>query len=285
MRILSENNLCQDKPYINLKKLSSETAIRKGEVEEKGLKTIYIIDQKTQNILKTEDYKIEYSNGIEKEIYQTRVLNNTLLIEVNYVSRTGSSSAKFKVFALLNGIKYALPFTEFEDIYTGCFKILEKHITNKDELAYVTAGFDNLDREEINVDINTNLKRLEQFKDKVEYKRNVDFFVINNTLASISKFDINNKKTELKITNNIKVLRYNFSTRLYGELVPKEGNTVRLAETDIICDLTDRNFPLVSIYTNYGLGKLLDIKNNIIPTDKNINLFANILDLDLNVLR
>ncbi|MGL5575795.1 MAG: hypothetical protein ACRDCW_09670 [Sarcina sp.] len=285
MKILTENNLCKNKPYINLKKLTSETSIRKGEVDEKGLKTTYIIDQKTKDILKTDDYTIEVSKGIEKENYKTKTLHNTILVEVNYVSRTGASSAKFKVFVILDGIKYALPFAEFEDIYEGCMEILEKHIENDTELEYVTAGFNNLSKEEVSVDIDTNLKRLAQFKDKVDYKRNIDFFVINNTLASISKFDINNKKTEIEVTDKIKVLRFNFSKRLYKELVPTKGNKVNLAETDLICDLTDPKFPIVNIYTSYGLGKLLDIKNNIIPIDKNINLFANILDLDLPVLR
>lgn len=285
MRTLSENNLCKNRPYINLKKLTSETSIRKDEVDEKGLKTTYIIDQKTKDILKTENYTIEVTKGIEKENYNTKVLHNTLLVEVNYVARTGASSAKFKVFVILDGIKYALPFTEFEDIYEGCMEILEKHITDSKELEYVTAGFNNLNKEEPTVDIDTNLKRLAQFKDKVDYKRNIDFFVINNTLASVSKFDINNKQTEMDVTDKVKVLRFNFSKRLYFELIPTKGNKVNLAETDLICDLTDPKFPIVNIYTSYGLGKLLDIKNNIIPIDKNINLFANILDLDLPVLR
>ena len=285
MRILTENNLCKNRPYINLKKLASETPIRKGVVDEKGLKTTYIIDQKTQDILKTNDYTIEYSKGIEKENYKTKALSNTLLVEVNYVERTGNSSAKFKVFFVLDEIKYALPFAEFEDIYKGCMEILEKHITDNKELEYVTAGFKNLTKETINVDINTNLERLAQFKDKVDYKRNIDFFVINNTLASVSKFDINNKQSKIEVSDKIKVLRFNYSKRRYFELLPAQGTTVNLAQTDLICDLTDSKFPVVNIYTSYGLGKLLDIKNNIIPIDKYINLFANILDLGLPVLK
>ena len=285
MRILTENNLCKNRPYINLKKLTSETSIRKGNIDEKGLKTTYIIDQKTQDILKTDDYTIEYSKGIEKENYKTKTLSNTLLVEVNYVERTGNSSAKFKVFLVLDEVKYALPFAEFEDIYKGCMEILEKSITDNKELEYVTAGFKNLTKEVVSVDIKTNLERLAQFKDKVDYKRNIDFFVINNTLASVSKFDINNKKSKIEVTDKIKVLRFNYSKRLYFELLPTQGKTVNLAQTDLICDLTDPKFPIVNIYTSYGLGKLLDIKNNIIPIDKNINLFANILDLGLAVLR
>lgn len=38
------------------------------------------------------------------------------------------------------------------------------------------------------------------------------------------------------------------------------------------------------IYTEYDLGKLLDIKNNVIPTTNTLSLFANLIDLELNVL-
>ena len=44
-------------------------------------------------------------------------------------------------------------------------------------------------------------------------------------------------------------------------------------------------FPTVSICTDYGLGKLLDVKNNVIPNTNTLSLFANILDLGLDVLK
>ncbi|WP_297517972.1 hypothetical protein [uncultured Clostridium sp.] len=285
MRVITENILCLDRPYINLKRLSTETAIRKGSIDEKGLKTTYIIDQTTKNLFKNENYTVEVNKGIEKQTYNTATLNNTLLVDVNYVSRTGPSSAKLKVFAIIDGIKYALPYGQFEDIYDGCFEILAKNLGDDEELTYINYGFKNLEKEIITVDIKINLERLADFKDVVDYKRNIDFFVLNNTLASISKFDIKNKKNKIEVTDKITVLRYQFSDRLYEILKPTEGKTVNLAETDIICDLTDIDFPIVNMYTSYGLAKLVDIKNNVIPTTKNTNLFANILDLGLPVLR
>ncbi|MGL5066826.1 MAG: hypothetical protein ACRC6T_03215 [Sarcina sp.] len=285
MRVITENILCLDRPYINLKKLSSETAIRKGSIDEKGLKTTYIINQNTQNLFENENYTVEVKNGIEKQTYNTATLNNTLLVDINYVSRTGSSSAKLKIFVIIDGIKYALPYGQFEDIYDGCFEILARNFGDDEQLTYINYGFKNLEKEVINVDINTNLERLADFKDVVDYKRNIDFFVLNNILASISKFDIKNKKSKIEVSDKIVVLRYQFSRRLYEVLTPAKGNTVNLAETDIICDLTDVDFPIVNMYTAYGLAKLVDIKNNVIPTTKNTNLFANILDLGLPVLR
>ena len=284
MRIISESNLCLDRPYINLKKLAPTTAIRQGYADEKGLKSTYIIDQETNDLFKSDDYTIEVTKGIEKLTYPTKALNGTLLVDINYTTRGGDSSAKLKIFAILDGMKYALTFASFEDIYNNCLDIISKNIEDETTLNYIKAGFNNLTKEEISVDINTNLERLADFKDMVNYKRNISFFVLNNTLASISKFDIRNKSNKIEVSDNVTVIRYNFSVRLYKEVTPTD-NMVSLAETDIICDLTDKDFPIVNMYTYHGFAKLLDIKNNIIPIDKNINLFANILDLNLPVLK
>lgn len=286
MRIISENNLCENRPYINLKKLSRTTSLRVGSSDDLGLKSTYIIDQHTQSLSKDKNYTSEYKNGIEKITFDTDSLNGMLLVEVNYSSRTGDSSAKFKVYVILNNIKYALPFNYFEDIYSACMDILNKEIENLKDLTCIKAGFNNLKKEEIFVDMDLNLDRLAEFKDKVNYKRNGYYFVINNIASSISKYDINNKKDTIKITDRVKVLTYNYNTRLY-ELVTcrNKDNIIPLYDTDIICDLGDENdFPTVSIYTSYGLGKLLDLRNNVIPTTNSIALFANILDLGLEVL-
>ncbi|MEG0296598.1 MAG: hypothetical protein RR620_07730 [Clostridium sp.] len=288
MRIILENNLCENRPYINLKKLSSKTSLRVGSPDDSGLKCTYIIDQNTQALSTNKNYTSEYSKGIEKITFYTEELNEMILVEVNYSSRSGDSSAKFKVYVILNGIKYALPFSYFEDIYVNCMDILNKEISDTTALCYIKAGFDNLEKDEKPVDINLNLERLAEFKDKVDYKRNVDYFVINNTTSSISKYDINNKTNKIEISDRVHVLRYNYTTRLYKLVKPINRSTVILNETDLICDLGDSNdensFPTVSIYTEYGLGKLLDIKNNVIPTTNTLSLFANLLDLGLEVL-
>lgn len=286
MRIIQENNLCKNRPYINLKKLSVKTSLRVPSSDDSGFKGTYIINQKTQSLLKNDNYTSEYNKGIEKITFYTEDLNEMLLVEVSYSSRSGASSAKFKVYVILNNIKYALPFNYFDDIYTNCLNILSKDINDKNDLIYIKTAFSNLKKEEITVDINLNLTRLSEFKDKVDYKRNVRYFVINNITSSISKYDINNKTNKIEISDKVKVLRHNYKTRLYDFVIPNDNsNIVSLKETDIICDLGDENnFPTVNIYTEYGLGKLLDIKNNVIPTTNTLSLFANILDLGLNVL-
>lgn len=286
MRIILENNLCENRPYINLKKLARITSLRVGSSDDLGLKSTYIIDQNTQSLSKSKNYTSEYKSGIEKITFDTESLHGMLLVEVNYSSRTGDSSAKFKVYVILNNIKYALPFNYFEDIYSGCMDILNREIKNPKDLAYIKAGFNNLKKEEIFVDMNLNLDRLDEFKDKVNSKRSGYYFVINNIASSISKYDINNRRDTIKLTDRVKVLTYNYNTRLY-ELVTcrNKDNIIPLYDTDIICDLGDENdFPTVSIYTSYGLGKLLDLRNNVIPTTNSIALFANILDLGLDVL-
>lgn len=289
MRIILENNLCENRPYINLKKLSFKTSLRVGSLDELGFKSTYIINQHTQSLSKNSNYTSEYSKGIEKITFDTRDLHEMLLVEVNYSSRGGASSAKFKVYVILKNIKYALPFNSFEDTYTNCMDILTKELSGNDDLTYIQYGFNNLESEERLVDINLNLERLSEFKDRVNYKRNVDYFVINNITSSISKYDINNKTNKIEITDRVKVLRYDYTDRLYNFVNPSDNtNTVLLNETDIICDLGDvsdeNSFPTVNIYTEYGLGKLLDIKNNVIPTTNTLSLFANLLDLDLDVL-
>ncbi|MEG1481772.1 hypothetical protein [Clostridium sp.] len=285
MRIILENNLCEDRPYINLKKLPIRTSIRVGSANDLGLKSTYIIDQHTQSLCKNDNYISEYNNGNERLTYDTEELNEMLLVEVNYSSRSGDSSAKFKVYVILNNIKYALPFGSFEDIYKNCMDILNKELTSKEDLTYIKAGFKNLDKEEKTVDINLNLERLAEFKDRADYKRNVDYFVVRNLTSSISKYDINNKVNKIEITDRVKVLRYDYIVRLYSLVNTNSSNIVTLKDTDIICDLGDENnYPTVSIYTEYGLGKLLDIKNNVIPTNTTLSLFANILDLGFDVL-
>ena len=289
MRIILENNLCVNRPYINLKKLSRRTSLRKGVVNEDGLKGVYIIDQHKQELSKNKNYIIEFDKGIEKLTFDTEQLNEMLLVEINYSSRNGSKSAKFKVYIVLENIKYALPFNSFEDVYTNCMDILTRELAEKEELTYIKEAFNNLEKDEPLVDINLNLKRLAEFKDKVNYKRNVYYFVMNNMTSCTSKYDINNKSNKIEITDSVKVLRYDPKNRLYKLIKPiSNSSTILLQETDIICDLgnpNDKNiFPTVSIYTSYGLGKLLDIKNNVIPIPTTLSLFANILDLGINVL-
>ncbi|MBN1044707.1 hypothetical protein DVW08_04905 [Clostridium botulinum] len=286
MRIISENNLCENRPYINLKKLSVKTSLRVASANGLGFKGTYIINQTTQSLSKNNNYTSEYNKGIEKITFYTEDLHEMLLVDVNYSFRSDASSAKFKVYVILNNIKYALPFNYFEDVYINCMDILNKELNDNENLPYIKEGFDNLKKEEVLVDLNLNLERLSEFKDKVNYKRNVNYFVINNITSSISKYDINNKNNKIEITHRVKVLRHDYKTRLYKFVNPSDNdNTVFLNETDIICDLGDENnFPTVNIYTKYGLGKLLDIKNNVIPTTNTLSLFANLLDLGLNVL-
>ncbi|NFG60416.1 MULTISPECIES: hypothetical protein [unclassified Clostridium] len=286
MRIISENNLCENRPYINLKKLSVKTSLRVASADGLGFKGTYIINQHTQSLSKNNNYTSEYNKGIEKITFYTENLHEMLLVEVNYSFRSDASSAKFKVYVILNNIKYALPFNYFEDVYVNCMDILNKELSDNENLIYIKEGFNNLKKEEILVDLKLNLERLLEFKDKVNYKRNVNYFVINNITSSISKYDINNKNNKIEINDRVKVLRHDYKTRLYNFVNPSDNsNTVILNETDIICDLGDENnFPTVSIYTKYGLGKLLDIKNNVIPTNNTLSLFANLLDLGLNVL-
>lgn len=281
MRIISKSNLCTNRPYINLKKLSLTTSLRVGTITETGFKSTYIIDQKTQKLSTNENYTIELSKGIEKITFSTDSLDNMLLVEVNFSSKGGKKSAKFKVYFVLDNIKYALPLNSFEDIYANCMSILEKELNGKEELSYIKECFDSLENEEISVDLNLNLERLQEFKDKVDYKRNVDYFVINNVANATSKYDINSNTDKISTSDTLKVLRYSYNTRLYSIVsTPK----VQLRESDIVCDFSDSKFPVVSIYTNYGLGKLLDIKNNVIPNSNLISLFANITDLKINVL-
>ena len=285
MRIISENNLCLNRPYINLKKLPMKSSLRIGQITETGFKSTYIINQHTQNLSTNENYILQYSNAIEKITLDTKLLNELLLVEINYSSRNGNKSTKFKVYLVLDNIKYSLPFTPFQDIYDNCMDILSKELCEKDELAYIKECFNDLKDDETSVDISLNLERLQEFKDKVDYKRNIYYFVINNIASTTSKYDIINKIKEILINDTLKVLRYNSITRRYIILEPVIKTTkTKLIETDIICDLGEINFPLVSIYTNYGLGKLLDIKNNVIPNTNSLSLFANILDLGLEVL-
>lgn len=285
MRIISKNNLCINRPYINLKKLPSKSSLRVGELTEAGFKGTYIINQHTQNLSTNENYIIQFSKGIEKITLDTELLNEMLLVEVNYSFRNTNKSAKFKVYLVLDNIKYALPFSSFEDIYDNCMNILARELHGKEELTYIKESFKNLEYDEISVDIKLNLERLKEFKDKVNYKRNVYYFVINNIASTTSKYDINTKTKEILTSNTLKVLRYNRYTRLYSIVEPINKTTkIKLNETDIICDLGEINFPTVSIYTEYGLGKLLDIKNNVIPSTNTLSLFANILDLGLEVL-
>lgn len=286
MRIISENNVCENRPYVNLKKLSVKTSLRVASIDELGFKGTYIINQYTQSLCKNENYTSQYSNGIEKVTFYTSDLNEMLLVDINYSFKTGASYSKFKVYLILNNIKYALPFNYFEDIYRNCMDILAKEVNDNEEINYIKESFNNLKKEEISVDINLNLERLKEFKDKVDFKRNVRYFVINNIASSISKYDIKNKTNKIKVTDKVKVLRHNYKTGLYEFVNPTDNtNMVSLKETDIICDLGDENnFPTVNIYTSYGLGKLLDIKNNVVPSTNTLSLFANLLDLGLNVL-
>jgi len=286
MRIISENNLCINRPYINLKKLSIKSSLRVGEITEAGFKGTYIINQRTQNLSTNENYIIQFSKGIEKITLDTELLNDLLLVEVNYSSKNSSKSAKFKVYLVLDNIKYSLPFSSFQDIYDNCMNILARELYGKEELTYIKESFNDLENDEISVDIKLNLERLQEFKDKVNYKRNIYYFVINNIASATSKYDINTKLKEILISDTLKILRYNCDTRLYIMLEPIEKTTkIKLNETDIICDLGEIDFPTVSICTGYGLGKLLDVKNNVIPNTNTLSLFANILDLGLEVLK
>lgn len=285
MRIISENNLCINRPYINLKKLPSKSSLRVGEITESGFKGTYTINQHTQTLSTNENYIIQFSKGIEKITLNTELLNENLLVEVNCSSRNSKKSAKFKIYLVLDYIKYALPFSSFEDVYDNCMNILARELNGKEELTYIKESFNNLENDEIPVDINLNLERLKEFKDKVNYKRNVNYFVINNIASATSKYDINTKTKDILTSNTLKVLRYDYNTRLYSIVKPiNETTKITLKETDIICDLGEINFPTVSIYTEYGLGKLLDVKNNVIPNTNTLLLFANILDLGLEVL-
>ncbi|MBU3146020.1 hypothetical protein [Clostridium sp. CF012] len=284
MRIISENNLCINRPYINLKKLPLKTSLRVGEITEAGFKSTYLIDQHTQNLSTNDNYIVQFSEGIEKIILNTILLHELLLVEVNYSSRNNNKYT-FKIYLVLDNIKYSLPFNFFQDVYDNCMNILAKELDGKEELPYIKECFDNLENDEIPVDINLNLKRLQEFKDKVNYKKNVHYFVINNIAATTSKYDINTKPKKILTSNTIKVLRYDYPTRLYRIVDPIDNMTkIKLYETDIICNLSELDFPTVSIYTDYGLGKLLDVKNNVIPNTNTLVLFANILDLGLEVL-
>jgi len=285
MRIISESDLCINRPYINLKKLPIKSSLRIGELTEAGFKSTYIINQHTQNLSTNENYIIQFSKGIEKITLDTKLLNELLLVEVNYSSKNNNKSAKFKVYLVLGNIKYSLPFSSFQDIYDNCMNILARELYEKKELAYIKESFNSLGIDEISVDIKLNLERLQEFKDKVNYKRNIYYFVVNNIASTTSKYDINIKLKDILISNTLKVLRYNYSTRLYTILEPiNKLAKIKLNETDIICDIGEI-FPTVSIYTNYGLGKLLDVENNVIPNANTLSLFANILDLGLEVLK
>ena len=284
MRIISENNLCIDRPYINLKKLPLKSSLRVGEITEAGFKSTYIINQHTQNLSTNENYIIQFREGIEKITLDTELLHELLLVEVNY-SSSNSSKSTFKVYLVLDNIKYSLPFSSFEDIYDNCMNILARELNGKEELPYIKESFNRLDNDEISVDVNLNLERLQEFKDKVNYKRNVSYFVINNIASATSKYDTNTKPKKILTSNTLKVLRYDYTSRLYKVVESIDSMTkTKLYETDIICDLSEINFPTVSIYTEYGLGKLLDVKNNVIPNTNTLTLFANILDLGLEVL-
>jgi hypothetical protein len=284
MRIISENNLCIDRPYINLKKLPLKSSLRVGEITEAGFKSTYIINQHTQNLSTNENYILQFREGIEKITLDTELLHELLLVEVNY-SSSNSSKSTFKVYLVLDNIKYSLPFSSFEDIYDNCMNILARELNGKEELPYIKESFNRLDNDEISVDVNLNLERLQEFKDKVNYKRNVSYFVINNIASATSKYDINTKPKKILTSNTLKVLRYDYTSRLYKVVESIDSMTkTKLYETDIICDLSEINFPTVSIYTEYGLGKLLDVKNNVIPNTNTLTLFSNILDLGLEVL-
>ncbi len=284
MRIISENNLCINRPYINLKKLPLKTSLRVGEINEAGFKSTYIINQQTQSLSTNDNYMLQSNNGIEKIILDTKLLHELLLVEVNYSSRNSSKST-FKIYLVLDNIKYSLPFNFFQDAYEDCMNILDKELHAKEELPYIKECFNNLENDEIPVDIDLNLERLQEFKDKVNYKRNVPYFVINNIADNTSKYDINTKPKKILASNTLKVIRYDYATRLYKIVEPIDSMTkIKLYETDIICNLSELDFPTVSIYTDYGLGKLLDIKNNVIPNANTLTLFANILDLGLEVL-
>ena len=106
MRIILENNLCENRPYINLKKLSPKTSLRVGSIDDLGFKGTYIINQHTQALSKDENYTAEYRNGIEKVTFYTEDLNEMLLVEVNCSSKNIDSS-KFKVYVVLFIFNYS----------------------------------------------------------------------------------------------------------------------------------------------------------------------------------
>ena len=114
MRIISKNNLCINRPYINLKKLPIKSSLRVGEITEAGFKSTYIINQHTQNLSTNENYILQFSKGIEKITLDTELLHELLLVEVNYSSRNSNKSSKFKVYLVLDNIKYSLPFNSFK---------------------------------------------------------------------------------------------------------------------------------------------------------------------------
>ena len=284
MRIISATNLCIDRPYINLKKLPLKSSLRVGEITEAGFKSTYLINQHTQSLSTNENYIVQSNEETQRITLDTELLHELLLVEVNYSSRNSSKST-FKVYLVLDNIKYSLPFNSFEDIYDSCMNILARELNGKEELTYIKESFNRLDNDEISVDIKLNLERLQEFKDKVNYKRKAHYFVINNIASTTSKYDITTKPKKILTSNTLKVLRYDYHTRLYSIVDPIDSMTkTKLYETDIICDLGEINFATVSIYTEYGLGKLLDVKNNVIPNTNTLSLFANILDLGLEVL-
>ena len=136
--------------------------------------------------------------------------------------------------------------------------ILARELDGKEELTYIKECFNNLENDEISVDIKLNLERLQEFKDKVNYKRNIHYFVINNIAATTSKYDINTKPKKILTSNTLKVLRYDYPTRLYRIVEPIDNMTkIKLNETDIICNLGEINFPTVSIYTELWSWKII----------------------------
>ncbi|MGL4850443.1 MAG: hypothetical protein ACRC28_16245 [Clostridium sp.] len=279
MKILKKEDLYISGDYIGLKKLSIKTGIRRGIIKDDSLKGNYLINPREEKLFDSKNYEVLKENDVENLMYYTEELNGLFLVETIYSNKSREMGAKFKVYYILNGVKYILSFNDFEEVYKECMVVLEKEIKLDKELEYVKAGFSNLEKTEVKVDLKTNLKRVKEFREKVDYKRNVPYFVINNTLATTTKFDIKTKAAKVKTDKNTTVLRYDSRDRLY--YVMPDGD-ITLRETDLIVSLGDIN--KVHIYTNYGLGKLLDIENNVIPTKNNISLFANILDLGLKVL-
>ncbi|MGL4731379.1 MAG: hypothetical protein ACRCW0_07330 [Clostridium sp.] len=281
MKKLKKEDLCINKPYINLKKLPVKVTFKVGEINETGLKNTYLIDQQTNSLSKNQNYSIEYEKGIEKHTYFQEELHGNLLVEVSHLTKGDKTQTKYKVYLIEDGIKYALPFTDFEDVYNYCNEILVNELNESNELKYILLAFNDLIKEEFSVDLNLNLERLSDYKDKVNYKRNVNYFVINNIPQATSKYDIRNYPKAITTSDTLHILRYNYKERLYYKL---KDSTISLQDTDIIVDLMDEGFPKVSIFMSYGLGKLLDLKNNVIPNSNTISLFANILDLDINAL-
>lgn len=279
MKIFTEQDLYKSGEYIGLKKLSMKTSIRRGDLKKDSFKGNYLINPRVEKLTDNKNYQVEKENDVENLMYYTDELNELFLVETLYSSKSKELGAKFKVYYILNGVKYILSYNNFEEVYNECMEILEREIKIDEELEYVRAGFENLEKTEVKVDLKANLKRVKEFKDRVDYKRNVDYFVINNTLASTTKFDIKNKTDKIKTDKNTFVLRYNSKERLYYIL---KEDIVSLREGDLIVKFGEVN--TVHIYTTYGLGKLLDIRNNVVPTKNNISLFANILDLGLKVL-